>query len=82
MKENTWYDGYYFNEKGWMVTGWIQLDGVCYYLNPDSGKAVTGWQWIGDKYYYFSYEDGSMARDTVIDGYYVDADGVWIENAA
>ncbi len=82
MTENAWYDGCYFNEKGWMATGWLQIDDRTYYMNPDDGRPMTGWQWIGDSYYFFSYEDGSMARDTVIDGYYVNADGVWIENAA
>ena len=82
MTENAWYDGCYFNDKGWMATGWLQIDDRTYYMNPDDGKPMTGWQWIGDSYYFFSYEDGSMARDTVIDGYYVNADGVWIENAA
>ncbi len=62
---------------GAMVTGWQQIDGNWYYFETDYGVMVTGWQIIDGKDYYF-YEDGVMAVDTVIDGYYVNADGVWV----
>ena len=78
---NTWQkiDGkmYYFNDAGVMQTGWLSVDGRTQYVD-ENGNLLTGWQWIGDKCYFFSYENGDMARDTVVDGYYVDADGVWI----
>ena len=78
---NTWQkiDGkmYYFDDSGVMQTGWLSVDGRTQYVD-ENGNLLTGWQWIGDKCYFFSYENGDMARDTVVDGYYVDADGVWI----
>ena len=59
-----------------MQTGWIDVDGATYYLQG-SGQMVTGWQNIDGRDYYF-YDSGAMARDTVIDGYTVGADGAWI----
>ena len=37
----------------------------------------TGWLLIDNVWYYF-YEDGSMAADTWVDGYYLDASGAWV----
>ena len=38
--DNAWY---YFNNSGHMMTGWLNLNGKYYYLNPaDSGKMVAG----------------------------------------
>ncbi len=74
MKENTWYDGYYFNDKGWMLTGWQKLNGRWYYLNPEGGKAATGWQTINGQRYFFD-EDGAMKENTWYDGYYFNDKG-------
>jgi glucan-binding YG repeat protein len=59
-----------------MLTGWQQVDGKWYYLNP-TGAMATGWINLEGKWYYL-YGDGSMANSTTIDGYYVDENGVWI----
>ena len=36
---------YYFNEHGYMATGWVTVEGKTYYLNPNAdgsqGKMVT-----------------------------------------
>ena len=40
----------------------------------DNGSYMTGWQWIDGKSYYFG-GNGIMAKDTVIDGYTLNADG-------
>lgn len=51
---------YYFDENGYMRTGWLTLDDKTYYLNPvvgtNSGKMFTGWQYIDGSSYYFSVE--------------------------
>ena len=77
---NTWWvvDGsfYYFDENGHMRTGWTEVDGNTYYLT-DRGAMVTGWQNIDGRDYYF-YDSGALARNTVIDGYTVGADGAWV----
>lgn len=60
---NTWWqdpaDGiwYYFNEQGYMVTGWIDWNGSRYYCLP-SGAMATGENIIDGAVYHF---DGSGA---------------------
>lgn len=67
---------YYFDEQGWMVTGWKKIDEK-WYLFSNSGDMKTGWQYVGGKWYYLA-ETGIMAEDTWVDGYYVDPSGAWI----
>lgn len=45
----------------------------------DNGTYLTGWQWIDGKSYYFD-GNGIMAKNTVIDGYELNADGQWTVN--
>ena len=60
-----------------MVTGWLYLDGVWYYLK-DWGGMATGWMKVNGVWYYF-YEWGGMAAGTTTpDGYRVDPTGAWI----
>ncbi|MCR5214561.1 MAG: hypothetical protein K6E10_09095 [Eubacterium sp.] len=68
---------YYFSHDGLLLNGWVEEDGKTYYLG-DTGMRHTGWVEIDGNDYYF-YNDGSMARDTEIDGYYVNPDGVYQE---
>ena len=56
---------------------WEKIDGKWYYFDA-SGWMMTGWQKISGKWYYF-YGSGEMAADTYIGSYYVDENGVWIE---
>ena len=52
---------YYFNEQGYVKTGWFQspASGLWYYLSPDTDPV------------------GRMMTDTWIGSYYVNADGIW-----
>jgi len=77
-------DWYFFDEKGYMVTGWFEYKGNKYYLNPVSdgkkGYMYTGWNMIEGKWYYFSEAaddtKGSMLKDTTTpDGHRVGPDG-------
>jgi glucan-binding YG repeat protein/phage tail protein X len=77
-------DWYFFDEKGYMVTGWFEYKGNKYYLNPVSdgkkGYMYTGWNMIDGKWYYFSEAadetKGSMLKDTTTpDGHQVGPDG-------
>ena len=64
-----------------MKTGWIYTGGHWYYLNPISngtkGAMRTGW--VNDNgTWYFMYQDGSMAYNTIINGYRLSSSGAWI----
>ena len=54
---------YYFNDAGYVVTGWFQspYSGIWYYLRPDSSPV------------------GQMATNSWIGQYYVNADGAWVQ---
>ena len=81
------YNWYYFDQDGYMVTGWFTApDGKRFYLNPVSdgrqGAMCTGWNQIDGKWYYFNPVSdgtrGSLYRNTTTpDGYRVGSDGVW-----
>ena len=77
-------DWYFFDENGYMVTGWFEYKGSVYYLNPVSdgkkGYMYTGWNMVDGKWYYFSEAadaaKGSMLKDTVTpDGHQVGPEG-------
>lgn len=64
---------------GVMITNsWI-TDGAgnTYYMHSD-GRMAEGWTEIGGYWYYFRPGQGSLARDTYVDTFYVNKDGVWI----
>lgn len=79
---------YYFKPdsvdgKAAMVTGWQYIGGHWFYFNPNSDgyrglMKRACWANIGGNWYYFYY-DGKMARNTYINGYYVNSNGVWIK---
>ena len=49
---------YYFNNEGYMVTGWKSIKNDWYYFNND-GEMQKGWQTIGKYKYYFN-DNGVM----------------------
>lgn len=62
------------------IEGWVQDTTGWWWRNADGSYPVNTWQEIGGKYYYFD-GNGYMLSDTITpDGYYVNADGVWIES--
>ncbi|WP_374717753.1 hypothetical protein [Neobacillus sp.] len=70
---NTWY---YLNPNGDMRVGWLKENGKKYFLTS-SGAMKTGWHLDKGTWYFFN-KNGEMATDTIIDGYYVDHNGIWI----
>ena len=78
---------YYFDERGYMLTGWFEDNGRKYYLHPISdgtqGRMYTGWQLIDGKWYYFNEisdgTKGALLTNTWIGEYFVDENGVWVE---
>lgn len=79
---------YYFDSEGRMLTGWQFLGGQWYYLctkedlpakpGMKEGAMASGWHFdlLLQKWYYLD-ASGAMAADRVIDGWYVDTNGVW-----
>lgn len=65
------------NLEGAMLKGWITRNGQTYFTGED-GTMVTGWQRIDGLWRYFN-EDGTLAVNTVIGGYPVNEDGVWVQ---
>ena len=55
---------YYFDEQGYMATGWRLINGKWYYMYEKTEK---------------QYVKGSMAYNTNIGEYKVGSDGAWIK---
>lgn len=69
---------YYMDEDGIMQTGWLKEEGNTYYLNKD-GAMTIGWEQINPGQWYYFQADGSMAVNTVVDGYKINESGVWVQ---
>ena len=74
MVNNKWY---YLGNDGKMVIGWKQVGGVWYYMDAD-GAMATGWRQTAPGQWYYLNANGAMAASTVIDGYTLDASGLWV----
>ena len=82
MKSTWFYDmssgnNYYLQGNGALAIGWININGIWYYSNA-LGIRQIGWQNINGKWYYLNI-DGSMAKNTTIEGYKIGYDGAWIK---
>ena len=59
---------------GERLTGWKFVNNYWYDMDPSTGLMQTGWiQWKGD--WYYLKENGAMAYNTTIEGYFLGADG-------
>ena len=75
---NRWY---YLNpvsdgNRGMMIKGWYTINGYQYCFGAD-GVMLEGWNEVDGNWYYFYPGAGNKAVNTYIDGFYVDANGVW-----
>lgn len=68
---------YYLDNNGIMQTGWVKEGSDWYYLNS-SGEMKTGWHKDNNGNWYYLLDSGKMAYDTVINGYTIDSNGVWV----
>lgn len=60
-------------------TGYWTKYGTQYWHYADSNnQLVKGWKQIDGKWYYFD-ENGRMVTDTVVSGYKIGSDGVWVQ---
>ncbi len=70
---------YYFDQDGWMQTGWQKISDKWYYFNS-SGEMMTGWILDSGKWYYLN-GFGIMLSDTITpDGYWLGSDGAMIDS--
>ena len=51
---------FYFNERGYMVTGWKKVDGKWYFFDEKSGAMKKGWIFWGGSWFYLDHESGVM----------------------
>lgn len=65
---------YYFQEDGTMRIDWKKIDNEWYYFET-TGEMKTGWKLIDNNWYYFDSE-GKMLKNTTIDGWDIDSNGV------
>lgn len=56
MVNDIWY---YFDETGYMKTGWLDINGAKYYLNSDGSMVSNNWNLQDGNWYYFD-ENGVM----------------------
>lgn len=70
---------YYFYDWGGMANSWwMETEEGWYFFDGSGAMKKSGWVLWKEKYYYLT-DSGKMAVDTrTPDGYYVDAEGVWI----
>lgn len=79
-----WYNdnGVWYNlsNEGKMNTGWIQDGNGKWYMLDTNGAMKTGGILNSDgKWYMLDRTNGSMASDTIIDGYRLGSNGAWVE---
>lgn len=72
--------GYYLRPwGGMMANGWYQIDGKWYYFQSWGGTAKNSWIYGLDKKWYYVGSNGVMYTNMQTpDGYWVDANGVWV----
>lgn len=68
---------YFLTDSGIMAKGWRLIDGEWYYFDGSGALLTNRWLYSGGEWYYL-LDDGKMAYDTTIDGYYVNAGGAWV----
>lgn len=62
---------------GSVETGWVTINSIWYYINPETVEITNGWLLINEEWYYFN-NDGSMRIGWLTEGsvsYYLDANG-------
>lgn len=55
---------------------WIQYSNNTYFVDS-TGAMVQGWYQISGNWYYFYPGEGRRAVNTTVDGFYLDANGIW-----
>lgn len=74
--ETGWW--YKYDDGSYPVSCWKKIDGEWYSFDGNGYMRNNGWYQEGDAWYYLN-ADGTMAHDTVIDGYTIDSNGRWVQ---
>ena len=74
--ETGWW--YRYEDGNYPVSCWRKINGEWYSFEENGYMRSNGWYQEGDAWYYLN-PDGSMAHDTVVDGYTVDSNGRWVQ---
>lgn len=74
---------YYFDADGNMYTGWITtIDNKTYFFDNlntlSKGSMMIGWVEIMNEWYYFGLDGTMFVNGLTPDGYFVGADGKWV----
>jgi hypothetical protein len=59
-------------------TGWQKTDNGAWNYMDDKGVMQTGWIKVDGNWYYLD-QSGTMQANTIVDGYSLDSNGVWIQ---
>jgi len=70
--------GWWYSQGNSYVKGWNEINYKWYYFD-NNGYMKTGWLKSSGNWYYLK-SSGEMAKGTVIDGYIINNDWVWITN--
>ena len=68
-------DKYYLGSDGVPATGPVKLDDGDYLFGED-GKMLFGWQTVSDRLYYFDTSNGKMIKHRVVEGKWLNDNGV------
>ena len=79
MACDTWMGTYYVDGSGsWVVGGWQQNSYGWWYQRANGTYPASEWEQINGIWYYFDANGYMLADTTTPDGYYVDANGAWV----
>lgn len=73
-------DWKYLNNNNTYAKGWVNDNGTWYYMDSNA-IMQTGWLNDNGQWYYLN-QDGSMARNTTINGYTLGSDGAWVSGGS
>lgn len=67
---------YYLSDSGAMAVGWFVYAENWYYAGKDGTVLFGCWVMVEPGKYYYLNDDGTMAHDTTVDGYWLDSSGL------
>ena len=79
MAKDTWIGTYYVDGSGaWVIEGWQENSYGWWYQRANGTYPASEWEQINGIWYYFDENGYMLADEATPDGYYVDANGAWV----